>query len=351
MATPQVKEQEALAPAMQLRHNDFFRSTAEPKLVETVVTAVRGSAEPGTKVSSFGKMPIIAKPFMGADMAEMRSDDWKAFNKGSPMVVIQVLESAGKGEPSVRHIALGAAGRLGLTDEAIASAGKDGFKSLPGVEARIKAAVAEGRNRGNKVEVGAIYITRPLDCLQFVNHSLNGAGARSVRGRSGQDLTGALESPGRAVVANMDTFSDPQKARAFYSLPKQGDVVLFLKEISITVGETTGTETSYGGDHVIWIGKDGKPIPRARIEQLAKTDPESVPGTPYYVGHSALFGGTDKRTGRPLLAQSHIRAGTLAIEPMDTYVQYNGVKVGAYDAVAVISMEHFSPHGGLVASK
>jgi hypothetical protein len=121
--------------------------------------------------------------------------------------------------------------------------------------------------------------------------------------------------------------------------------------MDITVGDTQMIESTSGGDHVIWIGSDGRPIPRSRIAELARENPESVPGTAYQVRHSALFGGNDRRTGRPLIAQSHIRSGNLSVEPLDQYVQSYGHRYHNFDAVAVISMEYFAPHRDTVASR
>lgn len=354
MAGQEAAQQEQKPPKREyhLDHNDFFRARADPKLVQAVVTSVRGSMEKGVKVSSYDEIPVIRKGYMGSDMSGLTREDWKAFHSGSPIVVLQVTEKSARGAPAIRHVAIGSCERLGLGSSAVSAAGEGGFKSLPLVDAKISSMAEDARKRGNTIEVNAIYITRPLDCLQFVNNTVQATGARGVRPQSGRDLYDALSAEGKAILETVDVITgDPAARSSFFNAQKQGDVVLFLRRLDITAGESNIVEQTSGGDPVIWIGKDGKVIPRSIIEEIARKDPESVPGISYQVRHSAIFGGIDKKSGRPLLVQSHILSGNLSVEPFDQYIQSHGVNYGVFDAVGVISLEFFAPSSKLVTAK
>jgi hypothetical protein len=344
----QRREEAGAQAATQLQHNDFLRGTAEPKLVQSVVDIVRGTMRRVRPVSEFDGIPVVRRDYVGTDMSQMTREDWRSFRRGEEMVVLRVSErSPGEKRGSVRHVTLGSASRLGLDQDALGMLSRGEEVDLPQIASVISRLRSEASVRGNSVEIESISLTRPLDCLQFVNSVVRAGGGRDVGATSTTELGRAMES-GNAIMERVDAlFSQPTRQDSFFSQARVGDVVLFLRDLGeIIVGDAQGIEATSAGDRVLWMDRDGRPIPRERIERLMETDPDAVPGTAYVVRHSGLFAGNQIPQGegpsQALVAQSHIAAGTITVESLNQYLYNQGVSVNYIDAVAIIPFEFFA---------
>ncbi len=291
-----------------------------------------------------------------------------ALRKGEDFVVLKLSTPPSGGEllsgPKAYNMTCGPVSALGITTELLTKISKEGYKAgeLPLVE-ELLAKLAPKLAKRN-INVLELSVGKPIDCIGLVNRSLAASGARKMDVlRPGSDVEAALGEPGMAkaltwspaeisfefkALSVMDTAPPDTTVRtrvenveaakkdmkAFMADAKPGDVVCFL-ELAVGVdniakGNALATSS---GDRVIWL--DGN----NRLVNTSGMGPKARPGTPYIVGHTGVYAGTDSSTHEPLVAQSHVYTGTVENEVLRDYITTGG----NWQGVVVLSHDFFVP--------
>ena len=321
----EIKEKPMIVQEDKLSANPFHQTAREGVLreLDRLVEASAGQR----RITKIMDIPLIKAGYIGSALGNMDAEtEGKALREGKDLVLIRFPQG-------MRMV--GTKDYYGLTDKELLKLAK-GYKAgdLP----KLDELIANYKRDG--IPIAAIYVAKPLDCLQFVNTTLVAGGARKVNPSTGVDLEKALKSPGFAKITTRKALaaepekSDREKVKDYMAGANPGDAMIFLaREYSVkSVGQARAWEQA-NNDRMIWLDNGGNFI------DTSKMRPGDRPqGNAYFVGHTAVYAGMDAETGRPLLGQSHINAGTIAKEPLDSYLS---ITYG-FEAVAVVSFDFFA---------
>jgi len=347
MADPAQIEKKAEADTSMQRNYlqpNPFREGARA-VADTVMENAIARSTNNTKLTMLGGLPVYRGDYVAAGLGTVQPKDWKAFRERKDFVIFKFANG--------RLDTMSPAESYGLDQKAMeklaedAAAGKacapGAFPALDDDIARYKSMEAGERPGAKEVmRVVAIYIAKPLDCLQFVNLAIASTGARPVNPMSGRDLTAALLSPGKAIIASRESLCipdekgklriiDDQKVTDFFKNARPGDVMLFLnRDVLRTVSDGREAE-KIGGDLPIWLDREGSFVNVSGMKGKEK------PGVSYFVAHGGVYAGLDEN-GRAMSAQAHILVGNVS---QDLIAKYMGGQGKILDAVAVISLDFF----------
>ncbi|MFH0884788.1 MAG: hypothetical protein V1861_03690 [Candidatus Micrarchaeota archaeon] len=317
------------APPQGLTHNPF-RDTAREAVFEAIRSTIEGNSTQ-RRIATVSGIPIIQRTNVGASLSGLGSSPGESAAYASGRDFLIVRHSKGM-------LMIGLPAEFGLTPQVQRSLSRGRYQEgqLPELERLIR------NYSQSSYSISAIYIGRPIDCLQLVNSAITPTGARRVNPSTGVDLAGALGQPGMAIartrlslVGSDRRTPDSEQTLAFVRDARPGDVMMFLARVPgvRTVAEARSWEAA-NGDHIVWLDAQNQPIDTRTLSP--RTRPA---GTPYHVRHTGVYAGLDNETQRPLVAQSHVNTGSISMGPLDTYLATGG---RAFDAIAIVSSDYFA---------
>lgn len=329
-ATPTVAQQ-APAPKYPLTHepaNDAARTQVDRNLHQMLN---HNAVKPLMTVEG---VPIQKREYIGAQLDLIGAQDEKARKTGSYFLVAEQTQGGHTGQ--IAYPLVVPPDMLARLESNKATEQDTAW--LSGAVNAIKAVAIAN----NAVLTGPISIGKPQDCLQFVNGALtsNNGTVRVVNPDTGVEINEALASSSAIIetkpnLAKPNAFMRPpfsykDGVNEFAKEAKPGDVVVILdKKQFNNLKEARAWETQTH-DQVLWLDANNH-----AVDTSAMKDTDRPPGTPFIVGHTAVYSGTVD--GKPMMAQSHIADGGISTQPIADYL-HGWVN----DAIAIVPLDYFA---------